>query len=305
MRIVSLLPSATEILCAVGGEHLLVGRSHECDFPPSILDRPVLTCARTSASGSAAIDAQVRESLAAGDSLYQLDGRLLAELRPDLILTQDLCAVCSIDLAAVRQIAAALPSTPALLSLNPKTIEDVFDDHLRVGDAAGLATEAAAAVVRLRDRYWSAIDYVTPYTAGPEIAVLEWMDPLFVAGHWTPQMILAAGGQCSLMAPGAPSRAITPDELIAAQPDRIVIAPCGLSLPAIRKELPRLTTSRWWQALPAAADGHVYLVDGNQMFSRPGPRLVDAFCWLVGWINDRPEVLPKDFPAETLTQADP
>jgi iron complex transport system substrate-binding protein len=304
MRIVSLLPSATEILCAVGGEDLLVGRSHECDFPPSIRDRPVLTRARTDASGSAAIDAQVRESLAAGDSLYQLDGNLLAELRPDLIITQDLCSVCSIDVVAVRQIAEGLPSRPALLSLNPKTLEDVFDDHLRVGEAAGLAADAADGVVRLRDRYWSAIDYVTPYTAGPEVAVLEWMDPLFVAGHWTPQMILAAGGQCSLMTAGMPSRAITPDELVAAQPDRIVIAPCGLSLPAIRNELALLTTSRWWQALPAAADGDVFLVDGNQMFSRPGPRLVDAFCWLVGWINDRPELLPKDFPCERLIHAE-
>lgn len=303
MRVVSLLPSATELLCAVGGEPLLVGRSHECDFPASIVDRPALTRARTrgvhEGADSAAIDAQVREALATGASLYELDETLLRELRPDVILTQDLCEVCSIDLRTVERVVATMnQAKPArVVSLNPATIEDVFDDLLRVGEAVGLAAQAEAEMVRLRDDYWSAIDYVTPYTDGPEVAFLEWIDPIFVAGHWTPQLIVAAGGRHSLNAAGAKSRQVTPDELVASQPDRVIVCPCGLDLATARRELDRVRGERWWNALPAVADGAVAIVDGNQMFNRPGPRLVEAFQWLVGWINNRPELASAAFPA--------
>lgn len=300
MRVVSLLPSATELLCAVGGAALLVGRSHECDFPAPIVDRPILTRARTrgvhEGADSAAIDAQVREALAAGASLYELDEAMLRDLRPDVILTQDLCEVCSIDVRTVERVAATMDPTPRIVSLNPSTIEDVFDDLLRVGEAVGLASRAEREMVRLRDDYWSAIDYVTPYTDGPEVAFLEWIDPIFVAGHWTPQLIVAAGGRHSLNAPRQKSRQVTPDELVASQPDRVIVCPCGLDLATTHRELERVRRERWWNALPAVADGAVAIVDGNQMFNRPGPRLVEAFRWLVGWINGRSEIVPVGFP---------
>ncbi|MFO0874399.1 MAG: ABC transporter substrate-binding protein [Phycisphaerales bacterium] len=306
VRVVSLLPSATELLCAAGGAELLVGRSHECDFPAAIGDRPALTRARTSAMRTlddqspavdgAAVDAEVRAALAAGGSLYELDEAMLRQLRPDVILTQDLCAVCSIDLRTVERVAATMAPPPRVVSLNPATVEDLFDDLLRVGEAVGLGAAAETAMVRLRDDYWSAIDYVTPYTDGPEVAFLEWIDPIFVGGHWTPQMIVAAGGRHSLNAAGAASRQVAPDELVASQPDRVIVCPCGLDLATTRRELERVRASRWWNALPAVAEGRVVLVDGNQMFNRPGPRLVEAFRWLVGWINGRDELIPPGFP---------
>jgi len=301
MRVVSLLPSATETLAAIGGGDLLVGRSHECDFPASITDRPILTEQRTTADGgSGAIDAQVRESLDAGESLYTLDVERLRQLRPDVILTQDLCDVCSVDLNTVRGVAAQMDQPPRIVSLNPTTIEDVFDDLLLVGAAVGLDAEAERAMVALRGRYWEARDFVNPYIEGPETLFLEWMDPLFVGGHWTPQIIRDAGGRHSLNAPGAKSRQVTPEDVIEAMPERVIVCPCGYDLDAIRRELDVLLDSSWWPMLPAVQEGRVVMVDGNQMFNRPGPRLIDAFCWLVSWLNDRPEVRPAAIPVEPL-----
>jgi ABC-type Fe3+-hydroxamate transport system substrate-binding protein len=299
MRVVSLLPSATELLVAVGGRAQLVGRSHECDFPADLGEVPMLTRARTHGGASAAIDAEVSAALASGQSLYELDERLLAELAPDVILTQDLCEVCSIDLRSVERVAASLPKPPRIVNLNPKSVFDVFDDLLRVGEACGRADDAERAMVDLRARYWSAIDYVNPYIPGPEVLFLEWCDPPFVGGHWTPSLIEAAGARHSLNAGGAKSRRVTPEEILAAAPERVVVCPCGFDLARVRAELAALEETRWWPLLPAVLDakpGAIALVDGNQMFNRPGPRLVDAFEWLVAWINDRPELCPTSFP---------
>lgn len=311
MRVVSLLPSATELLCAIGGDELLVGRSHECDFPPQITDRPILTGQRTGPNGrqpadtltSAAIDAQVRAVLQsderdADQSLYTLDVDRLRELQPDVILTQDLCEVCSIDLNTVRRVAASLRPVPVIVSLNPATLEDIFDDLLRVGEAVGRDEAARHVMVALRERHWAAREYVNAYIAGPEVAFLEWMDPLFAGGHWTPQLIEFAGGRHSLNPPGAKSRQIAPEELLETMPERLIVCPCGYSLNQIQCEMPTLEAQRWWKLLPAVRDQQVALVDGNQMFNRPGPRLIDALEWLVGWLNDRPELIPAGFPAQ-------
>lgn len=310
MRIVSLLPSATELLCIIdGGAAMLVGRSHECDFPPGIAHLPVLTAQRTHAATSAEIDAQVRAALNQDDenetasssaSLYSVDEELLRSLKPELILTQDLCDVCSIDLRTVQRIASTMTPRPEVLTLNPMKLEDIYDDILRIGEAVGMVPNAQAAVVDLREQYWSAVDYVNPYAAGQEVAFLEWMDPLFCGGHWTPQLIESAGGRHSLNQAGEKSRRITPEELIETMPERLIICPCGFDINRIRSEINVLTNQRWWNLLPAVQDGNVVLVDGNQVFNRPGPRLVDAFRWLVAWLNDRPEVLPEGFPVERL-----
>jgi iron complex transport system substrate-binding protein len=338
MRVVSLLPSATEILCAIGGGGMLVGRSHECDFAPvpmvhggsvqgvphpgfSLESVPVLTAARTHFESAAQVDRDVREVLdsreSGSGSLYTLDAELLEQLRPDVILTQDLCHVCSIDLGAVRAIADRLSPRPQIVSLNAETVEGVFDDILTVGHAVGLEAEAGSALVRLRERLYSAGDHVNPYADGPVVAFLEWTDPLFIGGHWTPQLIERAGGTHPLN-PTSPLRqagaaagpvgttlrkagksvVVPPEVLVATRPQRLIICPCGLDLARVRRETALLAEKPWWRDLPAVHSGQVALVDGNQMFNRPGPRLVDAFEWLVGWLNEVPELIAENFPWE-------
>jgi iron complex transport system substrate-binding protein len=301
MRVVSLLPSATETLCHIGGEDLLVGRSHECDHPAGRLDDlPVLTSQRTHGTTSLEIDQEVRETLDTQNSLYKLDVALLKELKPDVILTQDLCNVCSIDLEAVRAAAAGFEKTPRIVNLDPKTIFDVFDDLLKVGEAIDLKSRSEDAMVALRARYWEAVDFVNPYASQEEVLFLEWADPPFVGGHWTPGLIEAAGGRHSLNAQGKPSRQVAAEDLIEILPGRVIICPCGFDLERAAAEIEVLERTPWWPLLPAVQEGKVAIVDGSAMFNRPGPRLVDAFRWLVAWLQDRPEVMPEDFPVRYL-----
>lgn len=324
VRVVSLLPSATEAVLALApdaaagtGRVRLVGRSHECDWPPAVLEAevPVLTGARTRFETSAQVDAQVRQALQAGESLYTLDVRQLEALRPDVILTQDLCAVCSIDLNAVRAVARGMRPEPAVVSLNPQTFESVLDDLLIVGKALTLEARATEVLVELRARMYQAQEYVNPYTQAVRTVFLEWTDPLFIGGHWTPQLIERAGGEHPLN-PTAPvagagaaegpvgqtlraagkSVVVTAQQVIQARPEAIVVAPCGLTLDQAWAETEKLAAQSWWRDLPAVARGRVAVVDGNQMFNRPGPRLVDAFEFLVGFLNERDEVIPADFP---------
>ncbi|TVQ61537.1 MAG: cobalamin-binding protein [Phycisphaerales bacterium] len=319
MRVVSLLPSATETLCVAGGSELLVGRSHECDAPADILDRPVLTSQNTdfdALGGSSGVDRAVSASLREGRSLYTLDSDLLRSLKPDLILTQDLCEVCSIDLNTVRAVAAGMSPAPEVLSLNPATFEDVLDDVLRVGRAIGREAEAGRAMMALRDRFFAAAELVTPYVEGPRVVFLEWTDPPFIGGHWTPQLIeragathplnptapmpgagAGAGGQMAHRVAGKSIR-VPPEAIVGVAPEVVIVCPCGLTLDQTRAETRKLAESAWWADLPAVRAGRVAIVDGNQMFNRPGPRLVDAYEWLVGWLNDRPERIPEGFPWE-------
>lgn len=324
MRVVSLLPSATEIICllAGGAESAieLVGRSHECDFPEQapggglLRAVRVLTAARTAFESAAQIDRVVREELAAGRSLYTLNTGLLKDLRPDLIVTQDLCEVCSIDLATVRAAAADMQPRPEIVSLNPATFEGMLDDVLTVGRAMGVEAAARETVVGLRERMDRAAEHVNPYAPRTRVAFLEWTEPLFCGGHWTPQLIERAGGEHTLnptsVGPGGgagmgvtgqtlrvagKSVRISPEALAESRPDRIIVCPCGLGLDETRREVARLSANGWWRELPAVRAGRVALVDGNQYFNRPGPRLVDAFEFLVGWMQGRPELIPAGF----------
>ncbi|MEM9166044.1 MAG: ABC transporter substrate-binding protein [Planctomycetota bacterium] len=322
MKIVSLLPSATEIvdLLGVGGD--LVGRSHECDFPESIERVQPLTAQRTSYQSPAQVDADVRSALESGDSLYTLDVDRLAELAPDVIVTQDLCDVCSIDLNTVRgaakTIAERTGTEPAVVSLNPETVEDVLDDVLRVGRAIGRERAAFEAVVDVRGRLHAVQEYVNPYEEGPVVGFMEWTDPIFVAGHWTVQLIERAGGRHPLnetvARPGTGS-AVGPQQAervagksirvpaeayAATRPENLVIAPCGLDLAQTRDAVHALRGQDWFESLPAVEDGRVALVDGHQHFNRPGPRLADAFAFLVGFVQDRPNLIPDGFPWERL-----
>jgi len=336
-RVVSLLPSATEIVALLGAADRLVGRSHECDWPNTLEHAAVLTSQRTrydasSPDPSAEVDRQVRQALSSSDaaSLYHLDTDRLRSLRPELILTQDLCDVCSIDLETVRGVASELARTtgtaPRVVSLNPDTFEAVFDDILTVGSALGLTERAERVVVDLRARYYRASDFVTSFGAQQTVLFLEWTDPVFCAGHWTPQLIERAGASHPLnpTRPAAGSgegvgaqqayrkagkSVQVPLEAIEAierqGPNgsggwgRVIICPCGLSLDEARAETQRLMDKPWFASLRAVQRADFAIVDGSQMFNRPGPRLVDAFEWLVGWLNDRPELIPHDFPWES------
>lgn len=318
-RTISLLPSATESLCAIGGEHLLVGRSHECDYPETVKRLPVLTSQSIPAdlaTDPAAIDAKVREQLASGQSLYTVHEQLLRDLKPDLILTQDLCEVCSIDLKAVRRIADSLSPRPEIVSLNPQTFEGVLDDLYTIGVACSFEKQAVETVARLRERMFAAAEFVNAFEDGPSVVFLEWTDPLFVGGHWTPQLIERAGARHPLNAPipkenagaatgpqmaeriAGKSIRVAPEVVEALNPDAIIIAPCGMNLAHTRTCAHALAQQAWFANLKAARTGRVALVDGNQMFNRPGPRLVDAFEFLVGWLNHRPELIPGNFPWE-------
>ncbi len=344
MRIVSLLPAATEILHSIGAAGDLVGRSHECDRPEDITHLPVLTAQRTRFETAAQVDRDVAESIGSGTSLYTLDEDRLRELHPDLIVTQDLCDVCSIDLAAVRRVAAAMAPEPRVLSLNPHTFEGVLDDVIAVGDATGRAEEASRVVVRLHERMDRAMSHVPAFGEAVGVLFLEWTDPPFAPGHWTPQLIERAGGEHPLnpTAPVATSGSVdtpgplqaervagksirvTPERITdldrAGRFDRLVICPCGMTLEQTRREVRRMTEHVSWFAelslvrkamdspapddpasQEALANSPVVLVDGNAMFARPGPRLVDAFEWLVAWLQHRPELVPAGFPAEAFT----
>lgn len=333
MRVVSLLPSATEIVLALAGNEALrdgdgvrlVGRSHECDWPPEVLKSgvPTLTAARTRFESSAQVDREVRAALkasgqpngaAGAQTLYALDVERLKSLRPDVIVTQDLCAVCSIDLSTVRAAAATMTPPPQVVSLNPETFEGMFDDILTVGEALGLGGRATELVVQLRERAYRVEEYVNAYTAKPRVGFLEWTDPLFVGGHWTPQLIERAGGEHPLNPTAAvegagagegpigqtlrragKSTTVSDAAFAASEPEMLVICPCGLSLDMAWRETEILSRKAWWKNLPAVQRGKVAIVDGNQYFSRPGPRLVDGLEFLVGFLNDREEIIPDGF----------
>ncbi len=275
-RIVSLLPSATEIVYALGLGDRLVGVTHECDFPPEARAKPHLTASSLpAASTSAQIDRHVRESLHAGSSLYALDSALLEKLEPDLIITQELCAVCAVSYDIVARAAKCLRGDPRVVSLEPSSLEDVFANLATVGELTGRSAAAAAVVERLRTRAAALRSHVAG-RARPRVLVLEWTDPPMSGGHWAPELVTLAGGEPVLGNPGANSIAITWDAIAAADPDAILVAPCGYDLAATMRAVDELDAQPAWRALRAVRDGRAYAVDGNAYLNRPGPRLIDT-----------------------------
>ena len=317
MRVVSLLPSATELICTILDEHdddehddevgvvgvQLVGVSHECDHPPAFVkDLPQLTSSTIKFTTSADVDKQVRAHLNTGQGLYSVDKALLDELRPDVIVTQSLCKVCSVDFCVVEQLATAMDNKPKLVDTNPQSLVEVLDDLVRVGNALNLEREALEARRKLEARIDAVRSLARSRTTGTtgttgtnenqaSVVVLEWTEPLFIGGHWTPQLVAIAGGRHPLnpatQETGAgKSTTVTSDQLRACDPDVIVIAPCGLDLEKTIQESKVLIESPWWPELKAVRNNRVFLVDGNQMFNRPGPRLVDALEWLATVLHE-------------------
>jgi iron complex transport system substrate-binding protein len=266
MRICSFLPSATEIACALGLEDQIVGVSHECDYPPAIRTRPAVVGTLLAVEGRAPgeIDADVARLMRERGTLYVADEARLRRLGPDLLLTQDLCRVCAPDAGDTGAVAERLPTRPRVLSLNPKNIEGILDNIRQVGGATGHAETAERVIAQLRGR----LDTVRRRVpgAGPRVVVLEWIDPPYQCGHWVPEMVRLAGGTELLGREGLDSRRVAWEQVVAAAPEVLILAPCGYHLPRVLEQAPLLP--------PIAA--RVVAVDADSYFARPGPRVIDG-----------------------------
>jgi iron complex transport system substrate-binding protein len=278
MRICSLLPSATEVIASLGLGDELVGISHECDYPPSIKHVPIMVEPMIPPHGlaSAEIDSRVRQLVASGQRLYRLNDQLLRQAQPELILSQDLCHVCAITPDQLQDAIGSMPRQPTILTLNPSSVLDVINDVVRIGDAAGRSAEGHRLAAHLRDRLDAVHRRLQTISHRPRVVCIEWLSPLYVAGHWVPEMVQRAGGQDALAQPGSPSRMVTWDEVLSAAPDVLFVMPCGFSVEKTHAELLQLMQHPdQWRPSPSLAE-HTYLVDASSYFSRPGPRLIDG-----------------------------
>ena len=289
MRIASLVPSSTEMLYALGLGDSVVAVTHECDYPPEAAEKPHLTrSVIPEGLGPAEIDAAVRERTSRGEALYELDEPTLDELDPDLIVTQAVCEVCAVAFDEVTAVAKRLPSQPQVISLDPSTIGEVLADVPRLAAAAGVPEAGERLAADAADR----LDAVREAVAGaarPRVAALEWLEPVFVGGHWVPQMIDLAGGEDVLGAPGERSRTADWDEVGATQPEVVVTMPCGYDLARAVAE------ARMFERRLAALGAHVVAVDAAAFFSRPGPRLVDGVELLAHALHPKLAPRPLDF----------
>jgi iron complex transport system substrate-binding protein len=275
--IVSLLPSATEIVYALGLGERLVGVTHECDYPPEAKRKPALTAsALPPAATSAEIDRHVRRHLHLGSSIYTLDAELLERLAPDLIITQELCAVCAVSYDIVARAAKRLRGDPRIVSLEPSSLDDVYANIETVGELTGTPEAAAQVVAGLRERSAALARHVAGRRR-PKTLVLEWTDPPMSGGHWTPGLVELAGGEPILANPGANSQVLEWTAIAAADPDVIIVAPCGYDLAKSIAAVEELAASNGaWRSLRAVREGRMRVVDGNAYVNRPGPRLVDT-----------------------------
>lgn len=279
LRIVSLIPSGTEIVAALGLTDAIVGRSHECDYPPEIKDRPVCTQARiNSAAPSGEIHDKVNNLLQSALSIYQINTDVLEKLQPTHIVTQDQCDVCAVSLKDVEQAVGTLTkSSPQIISLQPNILKDVWEDIRRVANMFGVDSlqvienlEARVKIVDQKTQGLSQTEHL------PTVACIEWTDPLMVAANWIPELVTLAGGQPLLSITGQSSTPLKWETLISSNPDVIIFMPCGFDLNRTRQEAQLFSQRPEWQQLHAVQSGRVYITDGNSYFNRPGPRLVDS-----------------------------
>lgn len=274
-RIVSLLPSATEIICALGAADDLVGISHECDFPPNIGDRTVLTRARIDTSGSSrSIDAHVRAVVRDALSVYSVDEAALGKLAPDVIVTQDLCEVCAVSLDDVRSAVARLANRDdiEIVNLHPTRLGDVLDDVERVARALRREPEGRALRQQLDEGMRAIGARAAVGSLRPKVVSIEWIDPIMLGGTWMPELIELAGGVAVAVAAGQPAPTLTADELARLAPDVVVIKPCGFTLPRTLAEIEVIERG----IVANVAGARVYVTDGNAFFNRPGPRLLES-----------------------------
>jgi iron complex transport system substrate-binding protein len=293
LRIVTLLPSATEIVACLGGVDELVARSHECDFPKGVERLPVLTAARIDAGGSSAdIHAQM-ENVATNPatqalSIYQVDEENLRRLAPDVVVTQAQCEVCAVSEDDVRAAIAGWESAPALVSLKAEDLSGVYTDIINVAKALGREEIGVQAATRMKDHITEIAFKASDANWKPRLLVIEWMEPLMAGGNWMPELVTLAGGENLLSEAGKHSPWIAWEDIIAADPDAIICAPCGFDLDRVIADLPALTSRPGWADLRAVRDGRFALADGNAYFNRPGPRLAESVEILAEFLH--PEI---------------
>jgi iron complex transport system substrate-binding protein len=299
MRVVSLLPSATEILFALGFDKEIVGVSHECDFPAEARTKRVVIHSRLPHDAPPAeIDRLVREYVSRGESLYSVDAAALEELEPDLIITQDLCQVCAASPDDLATTLARFPEPPEVLCLNPKDLGDVWRDILWVGEATCRGHEAEDLLKKIGTRLGELECQLDGIEHRPRVAILEWLEPFYVAGHWVPEMIEIAGGKDALGRKRTPSFRVTAEDVIEAEPEILLIAQCGYSAKQARDEYNAIAFPEEWSAMPAVRNSRVYAMDASGYFSRPGPRLITGIEALAKILHPEVVVSPE---AESVT----
>lgn len=303
MRIVSLLPSATEILCGLGLRDSLVGITHECDYPANVSALPRVTRSfLPSDATSGQIDTLVRERLKTERSLYSIDLERFQAVKPELIVTQSLCDVCAVSEAEVRKAVSLLDETPLIVNLEPSSLADVLSCIREVGDAAGCSQRAEGYIESLRSRIQAVSDRSRAIQRRPTVVLLEWLDPPFSAGHWSPELVELAGGREAIGRAGSKSQAVSWDRVVEADPEVMVIACCGCTVERTLQDVAILRRYPDWPRLRCVRSQRVYLVDGSAYFNRPGPRLVDSLEILAHALHPDVHALPVGrLPALCLT----
>ena len=296
-RIVSFLPSATEMACALGLGDQLVGITHECDYPSEVEGKPVVVrnVLPIEQMSQPEIDAAVAQRMRDGLSLYQVDEKLLQELAPDIIMTQDLCQVCAPSGNEVTEALNLLPKKPQILWLTPKSLEEIFANLRELGGATGRLKEAEKLIAAGRVRFDKLASATRHLSHRPRVFCMEWLDPVYCSGHWMPEMVEIAGGVDALSRKGADSVRIPWDDVLAWAPEVLIITPCGFNLEKVIEQSQQLIDYSGWSELPAVREGRVYAVDANSYFARPGPRVVEGTELLAHLIH--PKLFSWDGPA--------
>jgi iron complex transport system substrate-binding protein len=295
VRIVSLLPSATDIVAALGLTESLVGRTHECDWPSAVQSIPVMTRDEldTSTMPSCEIHEAIESSVHSGSSIYGLDIDALNAAKPDLILTQELCEVCAVSYSSVTEAARLLEGDTKILSLEPRSIQDILDHIQLVAQIAGVPERGERVVGELKERLLT-IDSLVDGRPRPPVASLEWLDPLFCAGHWVPEQVERAGGREMLGHSGQHSHTVEWSEVLSARPEVLLLMPCGHELSRARRDLQLINNLPGWEELPAVRKNQVWAVNGPAYFNRPGPRVVKGVEVLAGVLHGVCELRPGE-----------
>jgi len=304
MRVVSLLPAATEIVAALGLAESLVGISHECDYPAGLESKPRVTHCEIYGQGltSAVVDRWVNETLTARGNLYTLDEPLLRELAPEVILTQQLCDVCAVGFGSVAAFAATLPKKPRIVNLEPSSLADILSDIRRVAVALNVEARGNAVIASLSARVAAVRDRTSHISQRSRCVHMEWVDPPFCAGHWNPELVEIAGGSDPLGRKGAPSVRVSWEAVLQAQPEILIVACCGYSVAETLRDVKLLRNRSGWDELPAVRNGRVFAVNGSAYFSRPGPRVVDSLEILAEILH--PELFAGWFPDRGVARVD-